>query len=495
MGRTRYSPQATWEGSDLVVKDSAPTKRSAVKPKLAPLALSKVQSNLELAAAELGSQATCNVSRRAVILVVQGAFCPVQKTQIDLLEKAAQALRMRIGVPVVAGFLAPLPDSEAIGPDGLDLQRRSSLCGLAVQDSHWLEVCSWGWTNSARITERISKTISDRLAWVGGQQWEFEAWLMVWDLPQLKQHLSCCAVPAVCLCRRDDTSLIAKAPTARAKVDCSHLARQRRFAAEPAALLTYHRHSQEEVPSAQLIDLVTAGSWDELLELRCLHPEVLESLRSQRFEGSVPVPAMDADLMSGPSLASQFFEQEVIAERYQLKQPITRPPLPCNDCQDDDPKGLRFVNGDAAKVGSGRGQKILAHICNDQGNGGRGFFQAIKREWGPEPSRAYFEWHRDRAAGGHIAFRLGAVQFTRVSPLVEVASIIGLQGHKSGSKGPPVRYSAIEEALQSLGQRASERNASIHIPFSGGGGVQWDQMTPMMRKLSKSFNIDIYVYR
>eukprot|EP00930_Biecheleria_cincta_P030351 TRINITY_DN21020_c0_g1_i1.p1 TRINITY_DN21020_c0_g1~~TRINITY_DN21020_c0_g1_i1.p1 ORF type:complete len:509 (+),score=63.28 TRINITY_DN21020_c0_g1_i1:23-1528(+) len=476
MGRTRPTQEATWEGTNLEVKDVSPTKRSVVKPKLAPLALSKAQSNLELAAAELEPRASCAVPRRAAILVVPGAFCPVQQVHLDLLERAAQGLRMRRGLPVVAGFLAPVPDSEvdeALGPDRLCLQIRSNLCGLAVQDSHWLEVCPWGWSNPTRIAGRICKAVSDRLAWVGGLCWEFEAWWLVWDLPQLKQHLSCCTVPAVCLCRHDGSSrAIAQAPTTGAKNISPHLARQRRFAAEPAAVLIYHRHSQEEVPSSQLMALVTAGSWDELSERQCVHPQVLESLRAQRFEGSVLAPSMDADLLPGPGLASQLFEQELIAESSRPKQPITRKPIACkSDFEElaDEPKRLRFVNGDASKVGYGRGQKILAHMCNDQGNGGRGFFQAIKREWGQEPSRAYFEWHRDRTAGGPDAFCLGAVQFTRVSPLVEVASIIGLQGHKSGSKGPPVRYSAIEEALRSVGQRASERNASIHIPFSGGG--------------------------
>lgn len=479
---------------NLVVKDAAPNKRSVAKPKLAPLELSKALGNLELAAAELGTQASCAVPRRAAILVVPGAFCPVQRVQLELLERAAQALHIRKGLPVVAGFLAPMPDSEldqAIGPDGLCVQVRSHLCGLAVQDSHWLEVCPWGWSNPTRIAERIRKAISDRLAWVGGQHWEFEAWCLVWDLPRLKQHLSCSTVPAVCLCRHDDSgSAIARAPATAARVSVPRLARQRRFTAEPAAVLVYHRHLQEEVPVPKLMTLVTAGSWDELAELNCIHLDVLESLRAHQYQ--------DADLLPGPGLASRLFEQEPIAERCRPKQPITRTPLPCNaDCEDraDEPKRLRFVNGDAAKVGACGGQKILAHICNDQGNGGRGFFQAIKREWGPEPSRAYFEWHRDRTAGGPDAFRLGAVQFTRVSSLVEVASIIGLQGHKSGSKGPPVRYSAIEEALRSLSQRASECNASIHIPLSGGGGVQWDQMTPMLRNMVKSYDVDIYVYR
>jgi len=156
---------------------------------------------------------------------------------------------------------------------------------------------------------------------------------------------------------------------------------------------------------------------------------------------------------------------------------------------------VHFTTGDAAKASQSGGRKIIAHVCNDQGNGGRGFFQAIKREWGPAASRAYFEWHRDRGLLGD--FRLGAVQFVRVGPLVEVANMIGKQGSKEGSKGPPVRPAAVEEALREVGRHAAEIGASVHIPSANGGGVglPWEQLRPVLQAISKEHGVAIYVYR
>ncbi|CAE7751263.1 unnamed protein product, partial [Symbiodinium pilosum] len=110
------------------------------------------------------------------------------------------------------------------------------------------------------------------------------------------------------------------------------------------------------------------------------------------------------------------------------------------------------------------GRKVVAHLCNDQGNGGRGYFQAIKKAWGSGPSRQYFEWHRDRSMECENRFRLGAVQFVEVSPLVEVANLIALQGSRRGSKGGPLRLEALEEALEALGSHAARSRASVHMP-------------------------------
>ena len=55
---------------------------------------------------------------------------------------------------------------------------------------------------------------------------------------------------------------------------------------------------------------------------------------------------------------------------------------------------ITFVRGDATTP-SGKGPKIIAHVCNDIGGWGKGFVLALSRRW-PEPERAYRAWHRDR---------------------------------------------------------------------------------------------------
>src|ERR1700722_6016752 len=56
---------------------------------------------------------------------------------------------------------------------------------------------------------------------------------------------------------------------------------------------------------------------------------------------------------------------------------------------------VRLLKGDATSP-QARGVKIIAHICNDLGNWGKGFVLAISARW-PEPEKAYQQWHRSRA--------------------------------------------------------------------------------------------------
>src|SRR3954470_20321734 len=110
---------------------------------------------------------------------------------------------------------------------------------------------------------------------------------------------------------------------------------------------------------------------------------------------------------------------------------------------------LRILKGDATSP-QAKGVKIIAHICNDRGGWGKGFVLALSRRW-PEPEKAYRAWHRDRAAND---FGLGAVQLVQVERQVWVANMIGQRGIRTGSKGVPVRYDAIDTALTHLAERA-----------------------------------------
>ena len=103
--------------------------------------------------------------------------------------------------------------------------------------------------------------------------------------------------------------------------------------------------------------------------------------------------------------------------------------------------GITYVRGDATAP-QGKGVKIIAHVCNDLGGWGKGFVLALSRRW-PEPEAAYRRWHRERASND---FGLGAVQFVQVGPYIWVANMVGQRGMRTGSKGVPVRYEAIDAA-------------------------------------------------
>ncbi|MFF5516153.1 macro domain-containing protein [Streptomyces coeruleorubidus] len=153
--------------------------------------------------------------------------------------------------------------------------------------------------------------------------------------------------------------------------------------------------------------------------------------------------------------------------------------------------GIRYVRGDAT-VPSVKGVKVIAHVCNDLGGWGKGFVLAISRRW-PEPEAAYRAWHRDRAAND---FGLGAVQFVQVEPYVWVADMIGQRGTRTGSKGVPVRYEAIDTALETLAERAGELSATVHMPRIGCGlaGGKWSRVEPLIEERLIRRGIQVTVY-
>ncbi|MFC8373410.1 MULTISPECIES: macro domain-containing protein [unclassified Streptomyces] len=153
--------------------------------------------------------------------------------------------------------------------------------------------------------------------------------------------------------------------------------------------------------------------------------------------------------------------------------------------------GITYVRGDAT-VPSVKGVKVIAHVCNDIGGWGKGFVLAVSRRW-PEPEAAYRAWHRDRAAND---FGLGAVQLVQVDRYVWVANMIGQRGVRTGSKGVPVRYEAIDTALGRLADRATELNASVHMPRIGCGlaGGKWSRVEPLITERLVERGIPVTVY-
>ncbi|MFF9061935.1 macro domain-containing protein [Streptomyces sp. NPDC014882] len=152
---------------------------------------------------------------------------------------------------------------------------------------------------------------------------------------------------------------------------------------------------------------------------------------------------------------------------------------------------ITYVRGDATAP-SVKGVKVIAHVCNDIGGWGKGFVLALSRRW-PEPEKAYRAWHRERASND---FGLGAVQLVRVEPYVWVANMVGQRGVRTGSKGVPVRYEAIDTALADLADRAAELRASVHMPRIGCGlaGGTWSRVEPLVagRLVARGIAVTVY---
>ncbi|MFF8403861.1 macro domain-containing protein [Streptomyces sp. NPDC014846] len=152
---------------------------------------------------------------------------------------------------------------------------------------------------------------------------------------------------------------------------------------------------------------------------------------------------------------------------------------------------ITYLRGDATTPFS-KGPKVIAHVCNDIGGWGKGFVLALSRRW-PGPEAAYRAWHRGRA---HNDFGLGAVQLVPVDRRLRVANMIGQRGVRTGSKGVPVRYEAIDTALARLAGEVIELGASVHMPRIGCGlaGGTWSRVEPLVTERLVRRGVQVTVY-
>jgi O-acetyl-ADP-ribose deacetylase (regulator of RNase III) len=154
-------------------------------------------------------------------------------------------------------------------------------------------------------------------------------------------------------------------------------------------------------------------------------------------------------------------------------------------------KTIHYLVGDATRPLTS-GNKIIAHICNDIGGWGKGFVLALSK-LSPEPERAYRAWYEMRKQND---FALGAVQFVAVSPEIVIANMIGQHGIRKTGGIPPIRYDAVETALETVGHKALETNASVHLPRIGCGlaGGFWDKIEPLIERQICDKGVRGFVY-
>jgi O-acetyl-ADP-ribose deacetylase (regulator of RNase III) len=152
---------------------------------------------------------------------------------------------------------------------------------------------------------------------------------------------------------------------------------------------------------------------------------------------------------------------------------------------------IHYMRGDATQP-QAKGNKVIAHVCNDLGGWGKGFVLAVSKRWS-EPEEAYRTWHRDRSKND---FTLGAIQVVQVEPYIWVANMIAQRGMKTGSKGPPIRYEAVRACLEKLAEEVNGLGASVHMPRIGCGlaGGRWDEIEPIISDELVSQGIEVTIY-
>lgn len=153
-------------------------------------------------------------------------------------------------------------------------------------------------------------------------------------------------------------------------------------------------------------------------------------------------------------------------------------------------KEIRYIKGDATAP-QGIENKIIVHICNDIGGWGKGFVMAISKKW-KAPEKAYRKWFVSKED-----FELGKVQFVQVEENLWIANLLGQHKINKDEQGnAPIRYEAIEQGMKEVKRKATELNASVHMPRIGCGlaGGKWEKVEPILTKTLIIKNIEVTVY-
>lgn len=164
---------------------------------------------------------------------------------------------------------------------------------------------------------------------------------------------------------------------------------------------------------------------------------------------------------------------------------------------------ITYVNGDAT-LPEGPGNKIIAHVVNDQGAMGKGFVVPLMERY-PNVKPRYQEWHRVGREDG-TKFALGNVQFVEVAraslfepEVIWVANMVAQHGYRKNYNDPPVKYldeDALCHALDRLAVFAVQTRSSIHMPKIGCGlaGGKWEDVEEIIKRTLGVYTLDVTVY-
>ncbi len=149
---------------------------------------------------------------------------------------------------------------------------------------------------------------------------------------------------------------------------------------------------------------------------------------------------------------------------------------------------IRYVTGDATNP-LASGHKIIAHICNDIGKWGAGFVMAVSAKW-PAVRQSYLEWYKLKEFG------LGQVLYVQVRADITIANMVAQAGIRTGSKGPPIRYDALEGCLTDVAKTAAAWTpaSSLHMPRIGCGlaGGKWSSVATILLKTCGHLDVTVY---
>ncbi len=151
---------------------------------------------------------------------------------------------------------------------------------------------------------------------------------------------------------------------------------------------------------------------------------------------------------------------------------------------------ITYYEGDATRP-IGDGQKLIVHVCNDQGGWGAGFTGALSKRW-TAPEMEYRDWARSNRP----SFALHNIQVVGVEPDITIMNMIAQKGYVTGDRvdSGGIVYEALRTCLQQAAWYALQHDAGVHMPRIGCGlaGGHWDRVEPIIRDTLKEVRVFVY---
>lgn len=145
---------------------------------------------------------------------------------------------------------------------------------------------------------------------------------------------------------------------------------------------------------------------------------------------------------------------------------------------------IKYLKGDATQP-QGEGNKMIAHICNNEGKWGAGFVLALSKKWsGPEKLYRSIPVNK---------LELGTVRYIVVEDNIAVANMVAQDGTKPKNGLSPIRYDALETALKNVSEFCRDLGYSLHMPKIGAGlaGGDW---TVIEKIIEDNVQVPVTVY-
>jgi hypothetical protein len=148
---------------------------------------------------------------------------------------------------------------------------------------------------------------------------------------------------------------------------------------------------------------------------------------------------------------------------------------------------LHYLIGDATSPI--KTPALLPHVVNDKGLWGSGYVISLSKK-DNRPEHLYLNWHDQEKKD----LPLGAVQICPYISGCTVANMVAQHDVRSINGVPPVRYSALKQALTSVFYHAKKNGLTVHMPRIAGvrSGGDWDKIEEIIEETMDG--VETYVY-